>query len=540
MMNNKAYYKYVEDVLAGNIVTCEYTKQACKRFNRLLNDERYEFKEDAVNKVINFCYKVTHSYNKNLQIELQPFQLFIFASIFGFYYKGTNDRLTHVAYIEMARKQGKSSLISLIALYCLLGDGEYKAEVDLLANSAKQAGILYNMAKEYCESIDPTGKYFTRYRDQIKFDKTKSKIQVLSSDTSKLDGLNPSLFIIDEFHANKNDEIYNIVRTGQASRRNPLGIMITTAGLNYNCFCHDYRKTVIDILYGLKEDDSIFGLIYTLDENDDYRDKNVWIKANPNLGVSVFPKYLEEQVKQAQNNSALEYNIMTKNFSIWSQTYNTWIEDGYIVKSMENVDWDFFVNKTTYVGVDLAAVSDLTAVSLLTIHEGKYYYKTKYYIPSSCLSNNYNQEKYKEWRSTKDIEVINGNCTDYDYIVGDFVKWRDMGVRFDVVSYDSWNSTQFAVNLTELGFNLTPYSQTLGSFNKPTKEFERLLKTNNIVLDKNPITRWCFNNATLKVDWNENSKPQKSGSENDKIDGVISIVEALGGYLNTPHYTALI
>lgn len=538
-IDNK-YTDYANKVLSGEIVAGEYVKKACENYLKLLGRENTEFRQDKVDKVINFCNNITHSHNKSLNIELQEWQKFIIYNVFGFYYKGTNERVIHSLYCEVARKNGKSTFISLIALYMMMGDGEYKSEVDIVANSHKQAKLLYGMANDYCESIDPKGKYFKRYRDNIQFTKTKSQIQVLASDTKSLDGFNSYMFVQDEVHEAPNDLLYNVMKTSQASRTNPLAILITTAGLNMDSFCYHYRQNCIDILYGLKKDDSQFTMIFSLDEGDDFRDESVWVKANPNLDVSVKRSYLREQVQAAENNVSLSSNIQTKNFNVWSQTFDVWIDDSTIVNSMQEVPLESFRGKETYVGVDLAAVSDMCAVSLMRFEDGKYYYHTEYYIPSSCLSHNYNQEKYREWKNSGFLNVVNGNCTDYDYIVNDFMRWRNEGINIISIYYDVWNSTQWAVSMTESGFNLNPFSQTLGNFNRGTKEFERLIKTNQIVLDKNPISRWCMLNATLKVDWNENCKPVKSGSENDKIDGCISMIESLGGYLLEPHFTAMI
>ena len=303
------YKLYAESVCKGEIVACEYVKRACKKFLDWFSREDIEFREKQAEKIETFCYNITHSRNKQLQIDIQEWQKFILYFIFGWYYKGSDDRVIHNVYIEVARKNGKSTVISLIALYMMMGDGEYSSEVDIVANSHKQAQILYKMSSDYCESIDPKGKYFKRYRDNIQFTKTKSKIQVLASDTKTLDGYNSYCFIQDEVHEAPNDLLYNVLKTSQASRKNPLGILITTAGLNMDSFCYQYRQNCIDILYDLKKDDSTFSLIYTLDDEDDFRDNKVWVKSNPNMGVSVRESYLKEQVLQAENNPSLSSNI---------------------------------------------------------------------------------------------------------------------------------------------------------------------------------------------------------------------------------------
>lgn len=539
-MTDSKYTQYANDVISGKVIAGKHLKQACQRFLVWMERDDIEFRPDKADKVLNFANNITHARNKHLTIELQAWQLFIIYNVFGFYWRGTDERVIHNVYVEVSRKNGKSTLISLLALYMMMADGEYQAEVDIVANSHKQAQILYGMASNYCESIDTKGKYFKRFRDNIQFTRTKSCIQTLASDTKNLDGYNASCFIMDEVHEQPNDLLYNVLKTSQAARKNPLGILITTAGLSMDSFCYSFRQNVLEVVYGTKDDDSTAGFIFSLDDDDDYRDETVWTKANPNLGVSVNKAYLREQVLQAENNPSLASNIQTKNFNIWSQTFDVWLPEEYLLRASKLINWDFFRGKTVYVGIDLASVSDLTAVTYLTTDEGKYYTKTQYYIPSTCLSHNYNQTKYKEWKAEKYITVCPGNVTDYDYILSDLLKHKQEGMNIENIGYDQWNSIQFAISATEAGLTMTPYSQTLGSFNRPTKEVERLLKMENFIIDDNPITRWCFANSALKKDYHDNCKPVKAYTDNNKIDGVISNIEALGIYLQSPHYTAMV
>lgn len=539
-MPDDKYTRYAKDVIEGKKIAGGHIRKACQRFLIWMQRDDIEFRADKVDNVVNFCHNITHAKNKHLTIQLQDWQLFVIYNIFGWYYRGTDQRVTHNVYIEVARKNGKSTLISLIALYMMIGDGEYSAEVDIVANSHKQAQILYSMASNYCESIDYKGKYFKRYRDNIQFTKTKSKIQTLASDTKTLDGYNASCFIMDEVHEQPNDLLYNVLKTSQASRKNPLGVLITTAGLNMDSFCYSYRQNALEVMYGTKNDDSTFAAIYSIDDDDDFRDETIWQKANPNLGISVNKSYLHEQVLQAENNPSLSSNIQTKNFNVWSQTFDVWLPEEYLLKASQPIGWDFFINKTVWVGIDLASVSDLTAVTYLTVHDGKYYAKTSYYIPSTSLSHNYNQTKYKEWKNEKYLTVCPGNVTDYDFILNDLLRHKQEGMIIENIGYDQWNAIQFAISATDAGFTMTPYGQTLGNFNRPTKEIERQLKMNNYIIDDNPITRWCFANCALKKDYHDNCKPVKAFSDNNKIDGTISNIEALGIYLLSPHYTALV
>lgn len=528
------YKEYANAVVNGDIVACNYVRLACSKY--LSWFDKYEFKPDKVDKVVNFISKLRHFTGKHngKPFKLLPYQFWIIANIFGFYYPNTNKRVVNYIYIELARKQGKTALAGAIALYMLVADGENGAEVEMVANSAKQAKICFDIASNFLQGIDQKGKYFKRYRDKIKFDKTKSFLQVLSSDAGGNDGFNSSMFILDECHEQPDSKLWDVMCSSQGMRENPLAMIITTAGFNKFGFCYSYRSTCIDILHGIKEDDSQFSAIYTIDENDDWRDSKNWIKSNPSLGHTVSYEYLEQQVKKATNNVSLEVGTRTKNFNQWVSSSDIWLSNDLLLKSTEKVDLSNFKECTAYLGIDLASVSDMTAVSVMIPYEDKFYFKTYYYLPQSALTDNSNSELYKDWKRKGFLNITSGNVTDYDFVLRDIIS-ISKDVYIDKIAYDSYNATQFAINATSEGLPLEPFSQALWSFNRPTKELERLIKSDKIVIDNNPITRWCFSNVVLKTDHNENVKPIKTESQ-QKIDGVISMIEALGIYLQQPQY----
>ena len=534
MLLDKKYTEYAEDVISGKIKACKYVKQACQRFISWF--DKYEFRSEKADAVVNFIYNLKHSVGKHngQNFELLDFQKWIVYSIFGFYYPNTDKRVVNYVYLELARKNGKSAFIAAICLYMLIADGENGSEVEMVANSAKQAKICFTMSSNYLSSIDKKGKYFKRYRDSIKFDKTKSILQILSSDASGNDGYNSYCFVLDECHEQPDSRLWDVMCSSQGMRENSLGIIITTAGFNLFGFCYGYRKVCSEILSGLKEDDSQFIAIYTLDEDDDWEDKENWIKANPSLGQTVSESYLEQQIKKAKNNPSLEVGIRTKNFNQWVSSSDIWISNDLLLESSKKINLEDYKDKTAYVGVDLAAVSDLTAVSLMIPIDGKFYFWTKYYLPQSALFDNSNSELYKDWKRKGYLTITDGNVTDYDYLLSDILKMNNI-VYIDKIAYDAYNATQWAINATAQGLPLEPYSQALWNFNKPTKELERLIKSGKVVIDDNPITRWCFSNVILKMDWNDNCKPIK-GESQQKIDGVISMIEALGVYLQSPLY----
>lgn len=533
-MIEKKYKQYAQDVVDGKITACNYIQQACKRYLEWFN--KYEFRTDKVEKVVNFISHLKHFVGKHngKPFILLPFQEWIIYNIFGFYYPNTNKRVINYVYLELARKQGKTAFAAAISLYMLCADGENGSEVEMVANSAKQAKICFDMSSNFLSSIDKKGKYFTRYRDKIKFDKNKSFLQILSSDASGNDGYNSYCFVLDECHEQKDSRLWDVMCSSQGMRENSLAIIITTAGFNKFGFCYNYRNTCVEILSGVKSDDSQFAAIYTLDDGDDWSNPNNFIKANPSLGVTVQADYLQQQVSKAKNNTSLEVGVRTKNLNEWVSTSDIWISNDLLLKSTQSFNLDDFKERTAYIGVDLASVSDLTAIAVMIPIDGKYYFKTHYYLPQTALQDNSNAELYKKWKRKGYLTITAGNVTDYDYLLADIIKVSNT-LFIDKIAYDQYNATQWAINATTEGLPLEPFSQALWSFNRPTKELERLIKSDRVVFDDNEITRWCFSNVTLKYDHNENAKPVKTESQ-QKIDGVIAIIEALGIYLQQPQY----
>lgn len=248
-------------------------------------------------------------------------------------------------------------------------------------------------------------------------------------------------------------------------RENPLSICITSAGFNLFSFCYGMRNICIEILHGVKEDDSQFSAIYALDEGDDYTIQDNWIKANPNLDVTVTSEYLREQVISAKNNPTLEVGVLTKNFGRWCRTNDIWINNDLLLQSSEKLDISFFTDYNVYLGIDLAAVSDLTAVSLCCELDGLYYFKTWYFLPSSALQDNSNAEMYKDWKRKGLLHITEGNVTDYDYVLKTILD-INKACFINKIAYDSWNATQFAINATAEGLPLEPFSQALWHFNR--------------------------------------------------------------------------
>ena len=545
-IEDKIYIKYAQDIVDGNIAACENIILACKRFLSWFERDDMYFDYSDVDQKIRFVAKMKHStgiHNRQPFI-LLPWQQWCFASIFGWKWTSNNLRVTENVMMFMARKNGKTATCAAIALVAAVCDKEASPEIEFVANNSQQAAIGFTQTKDYAESLDPKKKIFKRFRSEIRIPPVKGTIKVLASDSMGLDGYNSSLFILDEMHAQRNWDLYNVLRSSQGMRQQPLAIVITTAGFLLNGYpCYEMRQTCTEILRGLKQDDSFFAALYELDEDDDWKDESTWIKANPSLGQTVRYEYLRGQVQQATNNTSLEIGVKTKNFNMFCQSADVWITDTYIQNNSQRIDVSKLIGEYAYMGVDLSAISDLTCTSVMftpnkfrEYYPDKYIFKTFVYIPEEAFETSINAELYKQWKRQGYVTMTSGNVVDYDYILLD-QKQVMQDTTLQGVYYDNWNATQWAINATNEGLPLEPYSQALGNFNKPTKLFEMLIKSGKVIIDDKPCVRWCFGNVELKTDWNENCKPIKSaGDKNKKIDPVISMLEALGGYLNSPHY----
>lgn len=531
------FIKYALDVINDRIVTGKLIKLAAKRYLDFMLRDDIEFRQEAADKPVKFISKLRHTEGQFYQkpFILQDWQAFLVYGMFGFYWKGTDRRVCRNAYIQISRKNGKTSLASALALYGLIADGEAGAEIDFVAPSSEQSRIGFRAASNYAESINKNG-ILTCLRNTITFSPTKARMRIMSSDAKLGDGFNPHFAIVDEYHCLDNNDLPNVMMSGMGMRRNPMMIYITTSGFNLAGPCKEYRDMCEEILSGEKIDDTIFPLIYELDSEDDWLDESKWKKAIPSLDITVPLDYIRQQVTLAKNNVSLEVGVRTKNLNQWVQSRSVWITDELIKQYMKDVPNEVFNGQVINAGIDLAAVSDLTVYTMMIapdatrkFYPDKYIFKSFFYLPESELSDNINWQKYRAWQTRKYLTVTPGNTVDYRFILDDILSDVD-NLSFNGIYYDAWQSTLFILMATEQGLPCIPYSQTTGNFTKPTKTFEILLKRGDIIIDNNPITRWCFQNVVLYEDKNGNVKPTKD-NKMQKIDVVISMLEALGGWL---------
>lgn len=544
----KTYWKYSDDVINNRIITGKYIKLACQRMLDWAKRDDIYFDDVDVDKKIRFVQKLKHSEGKHAgeNFVLLPYQQWMYANIFGWKYKENNKRVIKNAILLLSRKAGKTFFGASLALTVALCDGQKSPEIDFIANSSQQAAIAFRHCSDQAKSIDPKEKLVKRFRHNLYSPVTGARINVLASDTSKLDGLGAAFFLQDEGHEARSFEVWNILKTSQGAIENPLAVGISTCGFHigetyplYNQWSYGTR-----VLNNIIEDDSWFFAFYQLDDGDDWKDESVWIKANPSLGHTVGYDYMRDQIRSAINTPANEVSIKTKNLNMWCQSADVWIPAEKVHEVMEEVNIEDYKNEITFGGIDLSTIGDLSAISICIppnedrqINKDKFIFKSWIFVPQEALETSANREYYKEWKRRGWVHVTEGNVIDYNYILKTL-----LGISKDVelvdIGFDSYNSTQFVINAEAEGLPMAAYSQTLSSFNAPTKFFTMLVLSKKCIIDNNPVFDWMMANVEIGEDHNNNQKPFKAqGNKNNKIDAVISSLMSLGTYLHSKWYS---
>ena len=526
---NKPYIQYIEDVLSGKQIANWFIKKQCERTKAWFERDDIELRYDEIDRKINLVQKIKHK--KGLQAGkpflLLPFQQFIFMNIFGWYFVDSDRRVISNVLLMMARQTGKSYIAAAIALAIALDKSLPSPTVDYIANSAKQSSIAFGHCSDQFASLDPKGVIFKRYRSEIRVPLTGATVNVLSSDTSKLDG-RASYFVADEIHENKDWKIWEILKSGQGSLKNPLAIGISTAGWwigedypLYSMWCQAKK-----VLSGTVDDDSWFYMIFQLDEDDDWQNPDVWEKAIPTLGVAVDKNYITERIQEAINMPSKETEIKTKNLNMWCQSQKTWIPYNSIKAVSKPIDLsDFKDAEYSIVGLDIAERNDLCVLCTLIEKDDLLYFKAFPFVSNIALNKSKNKYLYKQWVKQGYLFATDTDTIDISYIIKKTQEINEQ-VPIALVAYDAWHAQQFKIFAEKEGLPCRAVKQGLGYFAEPTSMLEDLILSKKCVIDDNPVTRWCFSNVLIKEDENSNRKPVKSSKDN-KIDIVITFIQAV-------------
>lgn len=528
----RGYEKYIEDVKSGKIVACTYIKQAVERFERFRERDDIYFDGDCVDEAVDFISNIKHFLGKSAgkPFILEPWQEFILANVLGLKRKVDDYRVCTSCYLQVSRKAGKDAFMAALSLYMMIVDGEASPEIACLANSRDQARILFDYITNFSKSLDPKGTAIKSYRNYVKMPSNNGQVKVYSADASVLDGLNVSMGVLDEYHEAKDRKLYDVIASSMGMRTQPLMVVITTAGFNLESPCHDMYKLSLEVLNDIKKDDSFFPFIFQLDVDDDIDDEKNWVKCQPNLGVTVSVDFMRGELVKMKNDPTAEVGVRTKTFNQWCTSSMVWVQPEIVVQNMKDLRLEDYIGYTGVVGVDLGSVNDLTAVSLMIPLTYKKIFFNWSFLPEETYKTHPNRELYDKFIREGSLILTPGNVCDFDFVAN---KIREISetILITEVYYDKWNSTQFAITMVEMGFNMVEYSQSIGNFNAPTKEFQRLLLTNELEIQKSSNFLWQVSCVSIKEDANGNQKPIKTSWTTQKIDNVIASITALGGWL---------
>lgn len=553
-----AAVSYARAVLAGVIPACKWTKAACQRqlddLEAAESDPQFPFvwRPDKAEHVCRFLELMPHIKGEwaGKKIALEPWQIFILTTVFGWYRKNEKRRFRTV-YIEVPRKNAKSTLSSGVALYMLTADGEAGAEVYSAATTRDQARIVFDDAKQMASLEQGFRQRFgvKVLAHSIYEIINGGKFLPLSAEGSTLDGLNIHFACVDELHAHKTRAVYDVLETGTGARAQSLLWNITTAGSDRAGICYEQRTYVTGLLntvlrrhdglgYPVKgscsEDDTYFGIIYTIDDADDWADESCWAKANPNYGVSIYPDDIRRLADKAIKTASARPNFLTKRLNVWVNAASAWMDmrrwDDCADPSLSP---EQFADCKCVVALDLASKKDIA--DKVKIYEKEisgirhYFCFAHHYLPEDAASEEANSQ-YAGWAEEGWLITTPGNVTDYD-VIEDDIRADLAADQVAEVPYDPWQATQLASHLLEEGAPMVEFRQTVQNMSEPMKEFEALVLSGRFHHTGDPVLTWMVSNVVAYLDAKDNIYPRKEADEK-KIDGVVAIIMGLARLIN--------
>lgn len=526
--------RYIEQVKNGEIVVGKWVRLAVQRHLSDLetgHERGLYFDEAAAAKAIKFFGFLKHSKGEwaGQTITLEPWQQFIIWVLFG-WKRADGLRRFRTAYQEIARKNGKSTVASGIGLLLFDADGEPGAEVYTAATKKDQAKITHSEATRMVKASAFLRKRIAVYKDNLHVEKTASKFELLGRDADSLDGLNIHGCIVDELHAHKNRDLWDVLETATGARRQPLMFAITTAGYNRQSICyeqHDYTRKILD---GIIQDDTFFGIIFALDDDDDWEDERNWAKANPNLGVSVKLDDLRRKAEKAKKMPSALNAFLRLHMNLWTQAETKWVNRQKWDTCGFMVDVDGLRGRICYGGLDLSSTIDITAFILVFPPQkkgDKFLILCRFWVPEAAMHERSKRDRvpYDAWVREGYMATTPGDVIDYTFIVAEIL---ELAERYDLkeVAYDRWGASKMIQELQDVELTVVPFGQGFASMSGPMKELERLIAAGELAHGNNPVLTWMADNLVVRQDPAGNVKPDKERSL-EKIDGMVALVMGL-------------
>ena len=497
-------------------------------FNPEKNKGDCWFDETAAQRAVGFfrdCLTHVKGEKAGQPFELDNWQEDIVATMFG-WKRQDGTRRFRTSYIEIPRKNGKSTLCAGLALYMLFSDGEAGAEVYSAAAEREQASIVFDIAAQMVSAEPILRAHSQTFRKSIAVEKTASSYKVLSADAFTKHGLNASAIIFDELHAQPNRHLWDVLTTSTGARVQPLTIAITTAGYDRNSICYEQHEYAEKVRDGIIEDETFLPVIYSADKEDDFRNEETWIKSNPAYGISIREDYLEREAKRASELPSYENTFKRLHLNMWTEQAVRWLP-------MDR--WDDcepfaeFEGRPCWAGLDLASTTDIAAfVMVAPDGDGGVDVLPTFWIPSENAHRRERKDRvpYTTWIKQNLIRSTDGDVIDYDQIREDIFKLCEQN-NVQEIAVDRWNSTQLVTQLEgELSnVRIAMFGQGYRSMSAPSKELEALVMGKNLHHGGNPVMRWMMSNVAIESD-GINIKPSKKRST-EKIDGIVALVMAL-------------
>ena len=523
-----AYYNLIKSkkIVVSNKVKIQYEKLIYD----IDNPNHYHFDIGKANRPIEFIEKFCkHSKGQwaGKKVVLDLWQKAIIQSIFGFVDdKGL--RKYREVLVVVARKNGKSTLLSAIALYMLFGDKEGGAQVCCVASKKDQAKIVFNEAKNMVSQSPLLSKHIKKRKSDLYFPKTFSYFEPLASDSNTLDGLNVHCGIIDELHSIKDRNIYDVTKQSMSSRQQPILFMITTAGFVRENIYDDMYEYSNNVLNGITDDERFLSFIYELDDRKEWTNSKCWQKANPALGTIKDIKTLEELVARGKADAKFIPTLLTKDFNIRETGTGSWL-------TFENINntktYNIQDHKNIYAigGVDLSSVWDLTCATIIYRYHSEWFCNQMYFIPEEVAEQKQREDKvpYKVWKEQGYIRFCTGNKVLETDVTDWFKELRDKYNIYTLwVGYDPWGANLWVEDMKNNSFTMEEVRQGAKTMSNPMKQLACELSSKNINYNNNPILKWCLTNAQVEIDKNDNIRPVKGRNTKQRIDGAVSLIDA--------------
>ncbi|RIN74462.1 terminase large subunit [Staphylococcus simulans] len=529
--------EYYRQIKSGDIVASKrITKQYEKLIDDMYNHPQYIYDHAKAERPIKFIETFCRHSKGELAgkpLILDLFQKAYISALFGFVDKETGKRRYTESFFYVARKNGKTTMLSAIALYMMIADGESGAEVYSVASKRDQANILFDQAHEMIKQSPDLSRNIRKRKSDLYFSHNFSKMQSLGKNSNSLDGLNAHLVVIDELHSIQDRNLYEVMKQSQSARTQPLLIMITTAGTHRGTIFDDLYEYACNVVDGNFKDDNFLPIMYELDKKSEYKNPECWQKANPSLNISKRVEDLERKVARAENDANNLTGILTKDFNVRETSHNAWLTFEQI-NNTATFDIKDFADWYAIGGADLSITTDLSCATLLFVDpdtEMRYVHQM-YWLPEDNLRERVDNDKipYDKWYEQGLLRLCRGNTINYSDITEWFVEMiEDYEITPLWIYYDNYSARYWVDEMEGHGFKMVRTPQGAKTLSLPMQNLGADLKKHKVNYNNHPILKWCLTNTGIETDRNGNIVPVKNQSPKRRIDGTASLLDAYVG-----------